>query len=252
MIKGLYTSAVGMINQMNTMDVVSNNIANVNTTGYKRDMVVSRAFTDELTTRLNDIVPPKKIGKISQGVFVDDIYTDFHTGSITRTDGPLDLALVGEGFFAVSVTDKDGKESTKYTRDGSFTLDQEGTLRTKEGNRVLGQNGPIQIPNGIVTIDQNGRVLVGDEEIDTLRITDFTDRHSLRKFGDNLYDTIKESEEAPFKGTVIQGSLENSNVNSVKEIINVINVAKVYEANQKMVTIHDQILGRTVSDIGRK
>jgi flagellar basal-body rod protein FlgG len=249
MVRGLYTAALGMITQMDKMDVVANNIANVDTTAYKRDQVVSQSFTEELMKRLHDPVMKQykdySLGRLTQGVYVNDIYTDFATGPLRQTAGPLDIALDGQGFFRVSV----GNEIL-YTRDGSFTLSPDGRLMTTDGGYVQGQNGDIVLQNGIITIDEAGRIFVNDEYADTLSITDIVDKHMLRKEKDNYYRGIDGTEEAAFAGFVIQGFLENSNVNSIKELVEMITLSRTYDANSRMITVHDTIMGRAVNDIG--
>jgi len=243
---------------MKIMDVVANNIANVNTTSYKKDITVTRSFAEELTRRLDDpstaagtwtyYIHDLPVGKWSTGLFVDDVHTDFSSGSLQATNAPLDLAISGNGFFAVLTAD--GNEM--YTRDGSFTLAPDGTLMTAEGNRVLGRDGSVVIHNGNIVIDNYGRIYSNSEYVDSLRTVDFEDYQTLRKQGDNLYKTTEDSNVIAFRGGVIQGYLENSNVNAVREMVDMINVSRLYEANQRMVSIHDQTLGKAVTEIGRK
>ena len=252
MIRGLYTSAIGMTTQMNRKDVLANNIANSDTTGFKRDTVVTRSFSDELMARINDqtdIMGSRVIGTIRPGVFVDDIFTDFSTGSLQITHGSLDLALSGRGFFVVEDFERNGNRVERFTRDGSFTLNASGTLMTKSGNRVMGERGEIIIPTGEVTITDLGEIYVNGEFIDTLRVVNFEDLHTLRKHGDNLFNTTAQSVMIDFEGLIVQGALESSNVNPVREMVELITVTRTYEANQRMVTIHDNILGRAVNDI---
>jgi flagellar basal-body rod protein FlgG len=240
-----------MITQMNRMDVVANNIANVDTTGYKRDQVASKSFTEEMMKRIHDpglrLFKDYPVGRVSQGVYVDDIYTDFSTGPMRQTGGSLDVALNGQGFFCVSVN---GEEL--YTRDGTFVLYPDGTLATKDGGHVLGNNGDITLPNGIINIDESGRIFVSGEYIDTIRTIDITDKHTLRAFKDNYYRTTPESETAAYTGSVVQGFLENSNVSSVKEMVEMITLNRIYEANSRLIAVHDQTLGRAVNDIARR
>ncbi len=255
MIRGLYTSALGMTTQMKKMDIISNNIANINTTGYKKDVVITQSFTEELTKRLNDradirINPP--IGKMTHGVFVDTIYSQFSNGSLQQTDAPLDIAISGDGFFAVNFTDNNGAVTERYTRDGAFSLSTTGQLVTREGYSVLGQNGAITLPDGDISIDETGRVYSAGEYVDTLRLVNFNDSQTLRKTGDNMFTTTNDSQVTPFTGNVVQGFIENSNVNSVKELVDLITVNRNYEANQKMISYQDTLLGRAVSEIARK
>jgi len=256
LIKGLYTSALGMMTMMRKMDVTADNIANANTTGFKKDRVATRSFTEELLKRLDDPgdrpyhdVP---MGRISQGVFVDDIYTDFTGAGFRQTSAPLDLAISGSGFFCVSHADKTGQSSEMYTRDGSFTLGGDGLLLTKEGNPVLGMNGMITVPPGNITILEDGRIFSNDVYVDKLKMTDFSNAHELRKQGNNLFSATNRALQVDFKGSVQTGFLENSNVNAITEMTEMINISRAYESNQRLITIHDAILNRVANDIGRK
>lgn len=256
MVRGLYTSGVAMSAIMNTFDVVSNNIANVDTTGYKKDVVITQSFSEELMNRLNDPNPNMiehsvKIGNMSLGVFVDTIATDFSNGAITVTDNSFDFALTGDGFFSIQTQDENGQAVEMYSRDGTFTKDN-GLLVTKEGNLVLGENGPIQLPEGIVTVDSIGNVTVDGQFIDRLKLVNFTDNSTLRKYQDSLYTTTADSSLGVFTSSVQQGALESSNINPVKEMVDMITVNRLYEANQRVITTIDQTLNRSVNDIARK
>lgn len=256
MVRGLYTSALGMTTQMNKLDIISNNIANVNTAGYKADGVITQSFSEELV-KLMDSSEGKvsyknsqSVGKMSQGLFVDKIYTDFKNGSLKKTDASLDLAISGDGFF--TVTDPLRGEDERFTRDGSFTISKDGYLITKDGCYVKGQNGNIRVPEGTIDISENGNIIVNSEIIDTLKMVSFEDNTKLRKQGAGLYSAISEDETIPFKGTVEQGFIETSNVNSVKEMVEMISVSRLYEANQKMITTHDQTLSKAVNELGSR
>jgi len=257
MVRGLYTSALGMISQMQRMDVVTNNIANVDTTGYKKDQTVSQSFTEVLMKRLNDPGPRlfagvPNTGKMSLGVFVDDVYTDFSSGSLRRTDSSLDLAVIGQGFFCVMSTAANGELKELYSRDGAFGILPDGLLVTKDGGVVQGLNGAVYLPNGIINIDGGGRIYSNDVYIDTLKMVNFEDLHMLRKLKDNYYTTEGEPAFAPYSGQIAQGFIENSNVSTVREMVELITLNRAYEANSRMITIHDQTLGRAVGEIARK
>lgn len=273
MIRGLYTSALGMITNMQRMDVVTNNMANVNTTAYKRDHVVSHSFSDQLLTRLHDpgvrmflgmnINVP--VGTVNPGVFVDDVFTVFAQGPMQHTGNVLDLALVGQGFFTVTVghTGENGNGENGvngngngyieelFTRDGTFTL-LDGLLMTSCGGRVQGSNGDIRLPGGHIFIDENARIFVNNEYVDTLRLTNFTDLHSIRKRHDNFFTTTEHSVAVPFTGRVQQSFLEGSNVNIVQEMVQMITLSRAYETNSRMITIQDQTLQHAVNDIARR
>jgi flagellar basal-body rod protein FlgG len=240
-----------MITQMQRMDVVTNNIANADTTGYKKDQVASQSFTEMLIHRINDpgvrMFRDNPIGGLGHGVFIDEVYTDFTNGPMKQTHGALDIAINGRGFFVVNVN---GEEV--YTRDGSFVLRADGTLITTDGGAVQGQNGDINLPRGVIDIDESGRIFVNEELVAQFRMIDFSDTTDLRKLQNNYYRTIEGAEAIPFEGLINQGFLESSNVNSVKEMVEMIALSRSYETNSRMITIHDTTLGRAVNDIARR
>ena len=261
MIRGLYTSALGMTAQMQRMDVVSNNIANVNTTGFRRDAVAAHAFSERLAHRVDDpavagalrLMGGGIVGQLTPGVFIDEVFTDFSGGDFRETGGSLDLALTESGFFALTVTNPDGSEQEKFSRDGAFTLAADGTLVTMNGSRVQGQGGgSITIPVGIITIDEVGRIFSNDEYIDSIRMVDFSNPESLRKTRGSYFNVTDESEMIEYTGRVEQGFLENSNVQVVREMIELVTLSRAYEANSRMVQIHDETLGRAVNEIARR
>ncbi|MCL2048137.1 MAG: flagellar hook-basal body protein [Defluviitaleaceae bacterium] len=254
MLRGIYTSALGMITHMQRTDITANNMANVGTIGYKRDHVVSHEFSDVLISRMNDpglrMFKSMPIGTVNPGVFVDDVFTAFTQGALEQTGNPLDLALSGQGFFVVNLN---GEEL--YTRDGAFTM-ANGLLLTQEGGRVQGMNGDINLPEGHIVIGENGNVFVNGEHIDTLRMANFNrdGLHSLRKMEDNFYRASEHTDgtQIPFEGIVAQGFLEASNVNIVQEMVNMITNTRAYETNARMITLQDGTLQRAVNDIARR
>ncbi|WP_213950628.1 flagellar basal-body rod protein FlgF [Tepidanaerobacter syntrophicus] len=252
MIRGLYTGASGMISEMNKTDVISNNLANASTTGFKKDRAVFKAFPEMDIHRINDpirsginrLVDPRPfIGSMGTGAITDEVSTDFSQGPIKTTSNPLDIALSGEGFFSVQTP-----EGIRYTRDGSFTTDTNNFLITKEGYFVLGQNGPIEL-NGEsdITINRRGEIFADGEIVDRLQIVDFQDKGSLEKQGDNLY--MANAQDIASVAEVIQGALESSNVNTISEMVDLITTSRAYEASQKVITTHDELLGKAVNDI---
>lgn len=258
MLRGLYTSSLGMTTQMNRMDVVANNLANVNTTGYKKDTAVNTTFADVLAKRTHDIQDyglastARDVGGITYGPYVNEVYTDFAQGAFETTGNALDVALTGSGYFVVSKQDNGGNVQELLTRDGAFTVTAEGYLVTKDGGRVQGQSGDIMLENGIVTIEANGDILVNSEYVDTLRTKAFEDETTLRKTGDNYLMATGNSVEIACEASTLQGVLELSNVNTVEEMVEMIAINRAYEANQKAVQTIDSTLQRSVQEIGRK
>ena len=256
MVRGLYTAYTGMINQQKRLDTVTNNLANASTTGFKREGLTSKSFDQMLTVKLNDLSVPylnEGIGKMSLGVKIGENYTDYSQGSFKETGNTYDLALAGNGFFTISYTDKKGNTSEKYTRDGEFTMDSEGYLRTLEGDYVQGEGGNIMIPveTSEVSIRDNGDIYADGEYVDSLRIVDFEDYNNIEKFGENLYNVVDGATEKESKEAVKQGYLEMSNINVVKEMVEMITISRAYESNQKLIQTEDDMLDKSVNQVGK-
>ncbi len=259
--RGLYTASTGMTTQMQRMDVISNNLANVNTTGYKRDDATIRSFDDILLERVNE---PKdqygsphfnpQIGTLGFGVTIDKVTTDFTTGSHIRTESGLDFAIDGDAFFAISVPQKDGTEKELYTRNGSFKLTDDGFVVTPQGYKVLGENGPINLGEykAMPSVAKNGEIVMNDETVAKFKIVSFEENTELRKINDDYYDVTENAKQKYNDFTVRQGYLENSNVNSVREMVEMISLQRNYEANQKSIQTADNIMSKVANDIGRK
>lgn len=255
MIRGIYTSASGMILNQKLMDITANNVANVSTTGFKRDVAQVESFRNMLVYRIYDKVssPDNAIGYMSLGSDVSRIVSDFSQGLYIKTDEPLNLTIRGSGFFAIEVPGSQGAQQILYTRNGAFTLNSRGELVTLDGFYVLGQNGRIVLQNGgQVRIDEQGNIYQDGRFVDRLRIVDFQDKQLLRKLGNNLFEADAQAQQIPFSGRILQGYLEGSNVNSVQEMVNMISVLRAYEANQKAFTIQDESLQKAVNEIARK
>ena len=265
MVKGLYTAHTGMVNEMKRLDVLANNLANADTTGYKKEGTTSRTFADEMSFRLKDssnAYMPKKLGGITYGVHLGQVYTDYSTGSFNVTDNTTDFSIDGNVFFAIAFTDKNGNTSVKYTRDGSFTVNTEGYLVTKDGDYVLNATGAmngdpsrnnfIQVdPNATVTVNKMGYVIQNDQVVGTLGVVDVDNYDYLEKYGENMYNLLDGGNRIATDAKVEQGVLETSNVNVVNEMVNMITIQRAYEANQKVITSIDSTLDRAVNNVGR-
>lgn len=355
--RGLYTAATGLIVNQRKMDVISNNLANGNTTGFKKDIAITESFPDVLLSKLNgkpdmdnhkpftgvrteendgvytlsidsgyfrvqtptgishnrelrfivdedgylkthykdhmdirkthgenyvlgrDGQPirvedgniniddqgnitsngavvgslvtfphPRVIGTISSGVRFDKIVTDFTQGNLMETGNSLDFALQGEGFFKVQ-----SPNGVLYTRDGSFTISDSGELITTEGYHVLGEDGIINLNGREFTIDERGNVIQDGRIIDRLAVVNIGNKEYLRKQGYNLYRILEgvEAEEEPYQGQVLRGYLEGSNVNTIREMVEMITLQRNYETSQKLISAHDEMLGKAVNEIAR-
>lgn len=245
MLRCLYIAGTGMLVQRKKMDVLTNNITNAETTGFKQDALLSRSFNDMLIARLNDPTGySNTIGPQNTGVHGDDVTTDFTQGSMEQTELTTDLALDGQGFFAVSTP-----KGERYTRDGSFSVSSTGYLTTSEGYPVQGSNGPVYVGMGKFAVEENGNVSVNGNVTDKLKIVSFQNPAALRKEGSNLFSGAGATAD---NTTVIkQGFLENSNVDIAEQMVKMIEVSRTYETNQRMVKMIDDSLGKAVNDVGR-
>ncbi len=257
MVKGLYAAYTGMINQEHRMDVLTNNLANANTNGYKKEGVTAQSFDSILAYKIKDNSEgyrlAKRIGVNNPGVKIGEGYTDFSQGPLKTTENPFDLALTDKGFFAIQFTDKAGNESIKYTRDGNFTLTADGELVTQDGDFVLDENGStIKIDTLKDTqINTSGQIIQDGRVVATIKVTDFADYNYLERYGENDYQTIDGAEEVEAAGKVYAGYLETSNISVVSEMVNMITVSRAYETNQKVITTVDGTLDIAANQLGR-
>ncbi|TGY95757.1 flagellar hook-basal body protein [Petralouisia muris] len=265
MVKGLYTAYTGMLNQQNRLDVLTNNLANSATNGFKKEGSTSQSFDETLAIKIKDTSAmsiPRGLGDVSLGVKIGECYTDYGQGSFRVTDNVYDFALDGDGFFAISFTNKAGETSVKYTRDGAFTVNREGYLMTKDGDFVLnqaaaqagnpGQAGYIQIdPNVELKVDENGNLYQNNQLVGQVGVVDFADYNYLAKYGENMYDLVEGGQVQASDAQVIQGTLEMSNVNVVSEMVEMITISRAYETNQKIIQSIDETLEKAVNNIGK-
>lgn len=258
MLKGLYTAYSGMINEQHRMDTMTNNLANVTTVGFKKEGATSQAFQDILTVKIKDesmgstrITQP--LGFDNPGVKIGENYTDYTQGSFRITDNTYDLALAGDGFFAIEYRNKSNEVSTLYTRDGQFTLTREGYLVTEDGDYVLStQNQRIRLNTLLDTkITDNGTIYQNDVAVARIQVTDFADYNYLEKFGENYYRLTEGGQRINADAAVKSGYLEMSNVNVVSEMVNLIAITRQYESNQKIIQAYDESLETTVTQVGR-
>ncbi len=359
MFRGLYTVTSGMQTNQKKLDVISNNIANANTSGFKKDVVISEAFPEMLISKMNGKLPndlnstynkaqldikrdgdgfnlksnkgfftvdspmgtsynksvrfsvdnegylktytrdikkgidmstgfyvldseqnkikvdnkdiqvddksgniisngkvvanliytPSKnvIGTINGGLRLDRIQTNFLSGQIKPTDNKLDFAIKGKGFFKVQ-----SEDGIRYTRDGSFLLNDKGELINANGNYILGKEGIITLDKDF-KVSKNGEIYMDDEYYETIDTVNVLNVNALRKEGNNLYKIEEgiDPDEQKLDGELLQGFIETSNVNSINEMVDMITVFREYESNQKVVKAYDEMLGKAVNEIGK-
>lgn len=256
MVKGLFTAWTGMANEQKRLDIVSNNLANASTVGFKKDNVTNQSFDNLLTLKIKDsseAYSDRAIGSMSLGVKLGEVYTDYNQGSLRNTGNTYDLAIEGSGFFNISATDANGNEVIKYTRNGNFTMDQNGVIMDTNGNALIGEGGRLTVPTEAsnIVIDQDGSVYADGNYIDKVKITDFEDYDYLVKQGDNLYLPIEGAQEKITAASIHQGYTEQSNVNVVKEMTDIIAITRAYEANQKIIQTIDGTLDLAANTVGK-
>lgn len=277
MVRGLYTGASGMVANLKSMDSIANNLSNVNTIGYKKDNTIFKSFPEMLIRRFNDNGVHKfplgswdsrpVVGKLGTGVEVNEVFTNLEQSGVKKTENKLDLALDGKGFFVIK-TDT----GEKFTRNGEFTIDKNNFLVTKRGEKVLGENGYIKLKTNNFTINSKGEIYLNKEIdkqkfvqmnenawdktnfVDTLKLVDFKKSRYLKKVGNSFF-TKNDLTGEPIllnKGNtkVLSGSLETSNVNPVKQMVKMIEVQRSYEANQKTIKSHDELLSKLINEMG--
>lgn len=231
-------------------------MANVNTNGFKKDTVVFEEFSEVLARRYYDsshrIPGPANIGTMALYNEISEVHTDYTQGAFESTGLSTDMAINGDdgAFFSIAV--RQGNEFREfYTRDGSFKLDPQGRLVTKGGDFVMGQNGIITLEGSDFVVTNRGEIIQNEETVDYIQIRKFENPESLRKFGFNLLTITDQTEEGIFEGTIEQGFVERSNVDSIKEMVDMITVLRAYESNQKAIQYQDSTLDKAVNEIGR-
>ena len=256
MVKGLYTAYTGMLNQQNKVDVIANNLANAATTGYKKEGSTSEAFDAVLAYKIKDQTSAfrgEEIGTRERGVKVGEDYVDYSQGAFETTNNTYDLALSGKGFFCIEFTNKSGETSTKYTRDGSFTLNVDGYLVTKDGDYVLDEEGRhIKLdPLSDARIDENGTIFQNDQRVTTIGLEDFEDYNYLEHYGENYYQPVEGATMIEADAKIFEGYLEASNVQVVSEMVELISATRTYESNQKVIQTIDETLDKAVNQLGK-
>ena len=257
MVKGLYTAYTGMINEQHRMDTLTNNLANSTTIGYKKEGATSQSFDSLLAFKLKDISEapniPRRMGINTPGVKIGENYTDWSQGSFRITGHTYDLALGGNGFFAIEFTNKSGETSTKYSRAGEFQLDSAGNIVTHEGDYLLDVNGKhIKVdPLKETTIDRAGNVIQDGKTLAQIQVADFKNYDYLKKYGETYWEPIQGAEMQSADGQIYSGYLEASNVSTVTEMVNLITISRQYESNQKIIQTIDSTLETAVTRIGK-
>jgi flagellar basal-body rod protein FlgF len=251
---GLYAAVSGSLAHEKRLAILTNNLANANTVGFKADKPV---FQVDPLPSVGGPLPasegaPAEItsldrfqGRASAQTRLGSVHTDFTQGDLRQTGNTLDVALEGRGFFAVQTAD-----GVAYTRQGTFSLNAEGVMVTAQGLPVLGDKGPLRLPQGKIEIAPSGQVSVNGTLVDRLKVVDFPQPSSLEKQGDTLFRSLDPTPpETTTNAVVRQGALETANVEPVRLMISVMETSRAYEAYQKVIQAFNDIAGRAVNDI---
>ncbi|MBI5117405.1 flagellar hook-basal body protein [Candidatus Poribacteria bacterium] len=250
MLRGVYAAASGMIGQRERLDVIADNLTNVSTAAFKRAEPISRGFYQVFAGEIRRFPSERGSGEIpGGGSALDATAGDFSIGSIIDTGNPLDAAIEGSGFFVVETP-----AGERYTRAGNFSLDAEGRLVSQDGYFVRGQQGPIVARGASVRLSQAGDVLVDGASVDRLLVVDFPRPYQLSKYGQNLYGAVEEvrQTQSPVQTSSLRVSaLERSNVNPISELVSLMDTARMYEADQRIIQAIDESLNAAVNQIAR-
>jgi flagellar basal-body rod protein FlgG len=249
----IYIAAAGALASEKRMQLIANNLANVNTVGFKMDR--GRYQTIKPTDLPGKTAAdPADLAATRAHLFWNNFssYTDFSNGALKPTDNDFDLAIVGNGFFCVQ-----GPDGEHYTRKGDFTLNADGALVTRNGWPVLGDGGEINVDSqenpyrhARFVVDSKGNVAVDGQLIDKLKIVDFADLNSLKKAGDTLFRAAGAAAREVEEVRISQGFIETSNVDSVKMMTEMIEVLRGYESYQKIIQNADETYSQAIEKIG--
>lgn len=269
MYQGFYNLASGMLTQSRNLNVISNNMVNIQTPGYKSDKMVSTTFQEEMLYRTGrrskgDPTPLATTSKIRSA---DRTYVSYEDGDFELTDAPMDFALTGKGFFCINTP-----QGVRYTRNGSFYVDDEGYLALNGSGRVQGvDGGPIAIDAENFSVDGKGVISVpitppeGDEEGDTgtgdeaaptsrvlgqLRVVDFADYEQLHKEDYGLFSTGQAAQDVE-SPSILWQALERSNVNMMDEMTCMMSSQRALQSAAQVLKMYDQIMSKASNDIGR-
>lgn len=262
MVRGLYTSASGALVAQNQVDTIANNLANVNTSGFRQTLMqiqsapsfnIFRIQTDPGTakrTGLPGVATQQYVGPLGTGANIYDTPTDFQSGALQTTGNPLDLALTGNNSAFFTVQTPNG---IRYTRNGEFVRDGAGVLRTQDGGAVLGTGGaPIQLQNGDVTIGNDGTISQNNQVVGQLQLTQFSNLVNLRPEGSNYYLPSGNAGATPASGaSVQQGFLEKSNSNVILSMVDLITAERWFDANEKSIKTQDDATNNAITQVAK-
>jgi flagellar basal-body rod protein FlgF len=251
----IYMAAAAALAYEKRLEVVANNLANVNTAGFKRDDVAFQAYLSSATGQSQAVQPPYPAAQAGANFWIAyQSRIDFTPGPLKQTGNVFDLALNGKGFFTA-----ESPEGTVYTRRGNFTLSPEGVLVTQEGWPVQGAGGEIRVdgrtagPGGLeFSVGEDGTVRVNEKDVGRLRIEDFPPSGSLVKVGQGYFKPAGGGGGKPLEDfSIAQGYLEMSNVEAIHSMVEMIEILRGYESYQRVIRAVDDANSKSINDVGR-
>ena len=255
MLRSMYASVSSMITLQARQGIITNNLANINTTGYKSQTLVAKSFDDMLLHNKDNykdgVSNVNELGSLNFGVRIDETATSYKQGTLISTENNTDFAIVGNGFFQVT----DEQNNTYYTRDGSFKVNPQGYLVTNSGHYVMGINSQtgnserIYIGSDLISISPDNSVMINGENRYKFNIVDFENYDNLTKYGNNLYKGDGAFNSNNY--SIQQKYLEGSNIDSINEMAMMMETVKEFEANQKVIQTIDSTLSQIANEIGR-
>lgn len=278
--KNIWVPLSGAIAQQRNVETIANNVANANTPGFKKDQLAFKEYLTAIDRGLEDIDLPNKEfspedfyhtqGAESAQVVVDGSYTIHQQGQLTPTGNSFDLGIQGKGLIEVL-----SPYGVRYTRKGNLSISKDGELVTDQGFKILKKLNPtllatnkneenastipspeertIKIPNGKLVFNKEGEIFVNNEQVDSMSIVEFVDMNALKKEGNSLYSNLDNNniKRGPLETIVHQGFVEQSNVNVINEMSELIKAHRQFENMQKAISTYDNMAGKAASEISR-
>lgn len=232
-----------MIPRVRKQEVIANNLANAETAGFKKDSMFLRVYKNEQNLKGLKNLP----GPSWEVRMIDKLYIDQTEGALESTGRDLDMAIQGDGFFVLQTPNGEA-----YTRNGSFTLGPDGTLMSSDGFPVLSDGGPITLTDEKVTVGSDGMLTIGSATVGKLRLVSFEESTELAKMSGTIFTALANATPIPPTAAIIrQGYLEKSNVDVMREMVEMIDSYRMFETGQKMIQIQDDSLSKAVNELPR-